>query len=293
MKVPPRPLDHTKATARVSVTGLSLGCFNPATRNWEVALIRHPRHKLTIDVTTKFPDNHSSKMAFEVVDPSHVICIEAIEPDAPADNEVVFTQDPFDRKDLEHSHAEDFRWIVDLEREFNEGAAISIPQPQFPVTELYVAQPRLYADRKDKLDDMLLVKFEANAQAGASSSEEFGSLAQTAAADITCHPGGSVVLKIVGPMGVEVPLPHMAGVTHEIIIKNDCPEEDESEEKGRAVPVQPPSSDFKIYFDILKPQSGNKFDLKKKFSGEDGEPQGSDAVCNNTFLGGRSSLFPL
>jgi hypothetical protein len=285
-----KPLDHANATATVKVTGLSVGCFNPQTRNWEVALIRHPRHNLSINVTTKFPENHSSQMRFEVVDPTHTIRIETIEPVVQEDQDVLFTKDPFDRKNLETSDPEDFRWIVDIEKEFNGNAPVGFGKIPFPVVPLYVAHPRLYADRNDKLDDMQVVKFAANAEAGASTTEDFGSFGETTSADITCQPGGSVVLRIEGPMGVTVPLPHIAGATHEITIENICPEEEVQIVDG--VPVvnaEKPPSDFKIYFDIVQPASGDTFDLKPKIEGA----QGTDAVCNNTFLGARTSLFPL
>lgn len=281
------PLNHENATATVKVTGLSVGCFNPDTRNWEVALIRHPCHELSINVTTRFPGNISTQTRFEVTDPGHTVYIETKEAVVPADNEVFFTRDPFDRKDKANSDEEDFRWIIDLEKDFNEGAPIKQITPAHPITNLFVAHPRLYADGDDKLDDMQLVKFAAGA-GKAAAPEEFGSLAETAKADIICQPGGSVTLRIEGPMGVSLPLPHVEGATHEILIENICPEEGPgSTTRVKGQPAEKPS-DFKIYFSMFKPTSGDAFDLKPKVPGQ----EGSDAVCNNTFLGSSKTLPP-
>ena len=281
------PLDHTKATATVSVTGLSVGCFNPETRKWEVALIRHPRHILTINVTRRAEGNKSSQVTFEL-DQAHSIFIDANEP-VITKGKQVFTRDPFDRKKPEISDPEDFRWIVDLEREFNDGAPIKILKPQMPVTELFVSHPVLYADRNDKLDDMNVLKFNGNG-AAAEATELFGSLSESAKADITCKPNGSVVLRIEGPLGFKLPLPYVEGATHEIRIQNVCPDPKVEIVEGQPVVVgEPAPSDFKIYFDLFKPNSGAKFDLKKV----NPEEEGSDAVCNNTFLGSSKSLLPL
>lgn len=278
--------NHDKATATVTVTGLSVGCFNPDTCNWEVALIRHPRHILTINVTRQSADNTSSQLTFEL-DQNHSIYIDAIEPAISKGGEVMFTREPFDRKDPGVSDPEDFRWIVDLEKEFNGGAPIKQIETPFPITQLMVAHPLLYADRNDKLDDMQLVKFVSNAPAG--DPEPFGTLAESAKADISCHPGGSVVLRIDGPLGFTLPLPELEGLRHEIRIENICPDPTTMGEGEVGLAGEPAPSDFKIYFSMMKPKSGAEFDLKPKHEGG----EGSDAVCNNTFLGSRTSLFPL
>lgn len=288
--MPPRqeniPLDHQNATATVSVIGLSVGCFNPETRNWEVALIRHPRHKLTITVNRSDPENEGSELTFDL-DERHSIFIDAIEP-VTNGAAALYTKDPFDRRNPAVSDPEDFRWIVDLEKEFNAGAQIDIGKPQFPVTELYVSHPRLYADRDEMLDDMQVLTLGVN---GAEpETQPFGALAEAAKADITCERGGYVELRVKGPLGFSVRLPHIAGSPHVIKIENVCPEPQTVMVEDQPVVLdQRPPSDFRIYFDLFRPNSGATFDLQPQIEG----PQGSDAVCNNAFLGSRSSLLPL
>ena len=50
------PLSHENVTATVSITGVALGVYNPATQNFEVGIIRHDTHTLTIEVTKKLAD---------------------------------------------------------------------------------------------------------------------------------------------------------------------------------------------------------------------------------------------
>lgn len=274
------PLNHDRATASVRVTGLSVGCFNPETHNWEVALIRHPRHVLTIKVTKKTSSGTDSQLTFQL-DDKHTIYIQPTEPIVPPADAVIFKQDPFDRRDPTRSDPEDFRWIVDLEREFNDGQPIDVFQPTFPITALFVSYPVLYADRNDKLDDMQLVQMVAQ---GVSPPQPFGTIGESGKADISCNPGGSVMLKVKGPLGFVLPLQHIEGQTHEIVIENVCePAEGEVQAAG-----DPPPSDFSIYFSLLRPDSGAEFDLQPLPGAH-----GSDAVCNNAFLGSRTSLFPL
>jgi hypothetical protein len=281
------PLNHENATATVSVIGLSVGCFNPKTRNWEVALIRHPRHILTIDVIRRNSENQRSELTFKL-DHNHSLYVEAIEPVITRDGEAMYTKDPFDRKNPEISDPEDFRWIVDLEKEFNAGERINVAPPLFPVTEMFVSHPVLYADRDEMLDDMQVLKLGVNGVAP--ESEPFGSFAESAKADITCEPGGSVVLRVEGPLGFSLPLPHIEGGPHEIRIRNVCPTPQVAMVGGQAVTLgEPAPSDFRIYFDLFKPNSGAIFDLAPLVEG----PQGSDAVCNNTFLGSSESLLPI
>jgi len=149
-----------------------------------------------------------------------------------------------------------------------------------------VSHPRLYADRSDKLDDMVLVKV-AEGPSSAGGPTDFGSLGESAKADIICQPGGSVTLRIEGPMGVSLPLPHIEGATHEILIENICPDEPAGATRRKGQAEEKPS-DFKIYFSMFKPTSGDTFDLKPKVPGQ----EGSDAVCNNTFLGSSKTLPP-
>jgi len=267
------PLDHSKATAKVSVTGLALSCYNKATANWEVGLIRSDNHVLRITVGKKDPDGGVSVATFEI-DDRHKISITAANAVVPA--EPLFTKDPFNRKDPA-SDPEDLRWIVDFEREFNDNK--TIPLKKVPVTEMFVSQPVLYADPDKKKADLKLVDIKANPdnKEGA----DFGTIAEICSADITCNPGGAVILQVDGPLGFSVNLPHIEGRTHIIRIENECPEVLAKEAK---LP-----SDFSLYFGFMNLPAEPKLDLRRKSDG----PQGSDAVCNPGFMSARTSLLPM
>ncbi len=267
------PLDHTGVTATVSVTGLALGCYNRATRNWEVALLRHPRHVLNIDVKTTTPEGET-KVTFQV-DGQHNIFVEAenvIEPETP----LFMPGAPFDRQ-AEGNDPEDLRWLVDLENELNNGDQVVLRRPAFPVTEMYVSSPVLYADFK-AIRDTQLIKMTAD-----NATTPFGKLSETGKADIRCQDGGRVLLRIEGPLGFNVPLPHVPGTTHQIEIDNSCPDPPLS-------PSGEPSSDFKLYYEVVKDTGGDKFDLKAV--GE-GPISGDGGVCNLGNLGARDHLFPI
>lgn len=269
-------LQHDDATATVLVTGLALGCYNPSTQNWEIGLIRQPRHRLTIKVV-KQTETGSSWMRFQL-DDQHRIFVDsqkAIAPDSP----FYTVGATLDRKDEDHDH-EDFRWVIDFENELNNGEEVELQYPEDGhVTEMYVAKPLLYADTDTfALDPFFLVDTERTPP----TRSEFGLFTEGAKADITCQDGGAVILRIEGPQGFEVYLPHSAGEPHFIHVDNTCPEHEDSE-MGAGDP-----SDFALYYTMIQSTDGTRFDLKPRDGG-----LGEGAVCNKTFLGVRESLFPL
>lgn len=266
------PLDHTKATATVSVTGLALGCYNRITRNWEVALLRHPRHVLNIDVTKQTPDG-PAKMRFQV-DSNHSIFVDAKDAITPSDP--LYTNGAEFNRQAAVDDPEDLRWIVDLEKEFNNGEQVVLKRPDFPVTPMYVSQPVLYANPYI-FDDTEIVNLE-----DINDVRPFGQLSEGGNADIACRDGGAVILRIVGPLGFDIELTHSGGSTHLIEVDNTCPDSPVGTSGG-------PSSDFKLYYSIVEDTGREKFDLKVK----KGNVSGDGAVCNKVFLGARDQLFPL
>jgi hypothetical protein len=263
------PLNHDKATAKISVTGLAISSFIETTRNWEVALIKDDKHVLRLKVL-KFDDEGNRSIATFEIDDKHKIFVTAANAVVP--DEPLFMSEPFDRKDPETSDPEDFRWIVDFEREFNGGNRIEVKK--IPATELFVSQPVLYAESDHKRRDLDLVNL------GTNESTEFGTLAEVCNGDITCNPGGAVILRVEGPLGFSIDLPHIEGHTHKIRIENECPEH-----FGVAAP---PPTDFSLYFAMMELPAEQRFDLKRQEGGE-----GSDAVCNIGFMGKRASFLPL
>jgi hypothetical protein len=264
------PLDHANVTATISVTGLALGCYNRNTSNWEIALIRHPRHLLTVKVTKEMPKGRAD-LTFQI-DNRHSIFVEGVNIIPPA--EPLFMPGDFDRKKTGND-PEDLRWLVDLEKELNNNQPVVLKQSEFPVTSLFVAQPVIYSNPTKFLAGSVDLMKLANKDV-----KPFGTVGEAGDADITCGEGGAVILRIEGPLGFKIELPHMAGATHRVEFENLCPD---SPGKGPEVP-----SDFTLYYSMVQDTAGEKFDLIVP-----DHKNGVGAVCNAVFLGERDSLFPL
>ena len=274
------PLSHDDVTATVSVTGLALGCYNQTTQNYEVGLMRVSCHVLTIEVIKQLEYGDSSRLKFEI-DDKHRIFIDTENGILP-ENPIYTDGETFDRTDGSHDN-EDFRWVVDFEKELNSNNEVALKTPvdkdgkTFPVTEMYVEKPLLYADQElFVLDNFLLV--DKNNEGDPTT---FGLFTEGIKADLRCQTGGAVVLRIDGPQGFQVHLPHILGQTHLIKVDNTCPEDKDN-------PAE--STDFTLYYSVIEETNGTQFDVQPEFPG--GEA-GEGAVCNGAFLGLRASLFPL
>ena len=294
------PLDHDNATATVSITGLALGCYNKSTQNYEVGFLRHECHALTIEVKKKLPDGESV-MKYEIKDYAHRIFIDAENAVSPEDPIYFIGEDydDFDRTQLT-GDLEDFRWIIDFETNLNDGEPVELKAPDVPVTEMYVSKPRLYADQESITDDLYnLVSLGPDGEPIPNKEPEpFGFFTEGIRADISCQDGGAVILRVDGPQGFQVHLPHGYG-PHEIIIQNICPPKAQDEEEIEAdsededtgdsdttngTSMEP--TDFRLFYSLIKDTAGKKFDVEPANPGE-------GAVCNGSTLGKSDSLFPL
>ena len=298
------PLDHDNATATVSITGLALGCYNQATQNYEVGFLRYDNHHLTIKVKKRLPDG-DSVMMYELKDFRHRIFIDAENAASPEDPIYTVGED-FDRTRL-RGDAEDFRWVIDFETNLNGGEPVDLRPPTVPVTEMYIAKPRLYGDRRLMTRaPFVRVRIDpgTNRPVAHEDPEPFGFFTEGIKADITCQDGGGVIFRVDGPQGFQVHLPHGYG-PHEITIKNICPpkvasadgelsgdeEELGDEELGDDSvtgnnSADPQATDFRLYYSVIRDTDGETFDLQSPVHGE-------GAVCNGSTLGQRGSLFPL
>ena len=288
------PLDHPNATATVSITGLALGCYNKCTQNYEVGFLRHDTHNLTIEVTKKLPYGES-KMKYEIIDHEHRIFIDAENAAAPEDP--IFTVgEEFDRTQPPEN-LEDFRWVIDFDTDMNDGNPVDLKAPDVPVTEMYISKPRLYGDQ-DLLtqDPHLVVRLDPNTNepVAGEDPELFGFFTEGIKADITCQNGGAVILRVDGPQGFQVHLPHGYGQPHQIKIENICPPkaalangETSCGSETTGEPGDPEPTDFRLYYSLIVDPEGDKFDIAPV------ENHGEGAVCNGSTLGKRDSLFPL
>ena len=269
------PLDHSRATATISVTGLALGCLNPATRNWEVAIIRAPGHVLRITVNKVAADGSSSTITFEFdnQDSQHRIFITAANAVVPA--EQLFRAANFDRLNPGQSDREDIRFLVDFGTEFEGSQQLQLvaPNGNTSVTQMFVSQPVVYSDPGRQLDNMRLLNLTARTE------RPFGTVAQICNADIECNEGGAVILQVEGPLGFSMNLPRIAGQTHHIRVDNSCP--------PGAVPTGQPT-DFNQYFSVVRLPSGETFDLRTPEGAN-----GSGAVCNKGMVSSVNNLSAL
>lgn len=144
---------------------------------------------------------------------------------------------------------------------------------------MYVSKPVLYADPEAfVLDNFLLV----NKGVGVNENPTvFGLFTEGIKGDIRCQNGGAVILRVEGPQGFHVHLPHHSGGRpHLIKVDNSCPPQAGSGED---------TTDFNLYYSLITETGGTQFDVRP----ENGEVEGEGAVCNGSFLGVRGSLFPL
>lgn len=287
------PLDHDNATATVSITGLALGCYNKATQNYEVGFLRHDNHDLTIEVTKKL-DGEDSVMLYEIIDHQHRIFIDAENAIAP--REPIYTVgEDFDRTQL-NGDLEDFRWVIDFEGDLNDGDQVELQSPDVPVTEMYVSKPRLYGDSALMTQDpQFIVRIDpaTNEAVAGEDPELFGFFTEGIKADITCQDGGAVILRVEGPQGFQVELPHGYG-PHQITIKNICPPKASEDGSGSADTGatgdgtgEPGPTDFRLFYSLIVDTAGEKFDIQSPPN------SGEGAVCNGSTLGRSPSLFPL
>jgi hypothetical protein len=217
------------------------------------------------EATTKFELDTNNKIYIEVEKP-----ITPIEP--------LFRPGNFDRQ-ADGNDPQDFRWIVDIERELNNAQPVTFKRPEFPVTEMYVANPLLYADEINFIQDKVNL---VDADSG-KVVRPFGKLAEAIKADINSEQGGAVVLRVLGPLGFSLRLPQVSGQEHIIAFDNTCPQ------PPVPIPETPPANDFKLYYSVIEKTQGKEFDLQI----EPDEGLNPDSICNGSTLGIRTSLFPL
>lgn len=291
------PLNHDNVTAAIEVTGVSLGCFNPVTKNWEVAFINEPTHKLGLSITQVTAAGQSELQDIpHVIMPGSKIVISVNNPVAPSDPP--FYSAPHD--------PEDFDLILDIEKEIYDNQPVTIKAvPDFPVTSMFVSSALLYSvvDRQT-LDPVKLTAINDNQGMAV---KRFGVISTTAGADIKCGEGGSVVFEVEG-QGWEnvgpVVLKQQQGTKYVISLDNTCPRDFSNFDTRAAdapldfVPgvvkrtraglrVQK-HTDFVLYYSLIIPPEGrDRFDLQ-----DDVPPsRGPGVVCNYSHLGLTPHLF--
>jgi len=266
-------LQHENATAIVKVTGLALGCYNRNTDTWEVGFLRHEKHVLTVEVTQSFLHGES-RLKF-ILGPDIRISIDTVNGISAPEPLFLPPGPGIDRhQDPATQEMEDLRWVVDIERELNEGEPVELKAPEVPITQMFVSKPMLYADA----DLLTNERTELTRLDNPAIKQVFGHISEGCKADITCEDGGGVVLNVEGQGGFSIFFPHRSGPRpHQIMFDNTCPPE----------PLTQPTSDFKLYYSVIADTKGGKFDLIAPPS----QISGPRSICNKALLGVRESLF--
>ncbi|MET0647937.1 MAG: hypothetical protein ABW208_15075 [Pyrinomonadaceae bacterium] len=297
------PLNHEEeAAVSIIVTGVSLGCINPATRGWEAGFIRHPTHMLLVKVI-RHADGEST-----VVEPGRPVpngCTINVETNSEPTGATLFTDE---------GDPEDFGLIIDIENDVYDGLRIPRKQPEHEVTPMFIRSAVLYsvAEKVSDFPVRLIVKGDIHSNP----IKRFGHIGTAAGADIMRENGRETVVRVEGPGGYVLRFPHEEGVRYTVVFDNTCPPntpdvdaEDASpgvegegwdtegrQSRQRGIPklsrsdeIVRPHSDFVLYYTVLDPpQQKGLFDLVN-----DTDNRGDGAVCNYTHLGQTTSLFPI
>jgi hypothetical protein len=230
------PLPHNNATARLTMDGLGICCFNHRRQFWEVGYLRHDHHnhKLILGIEGAL----STPITFDPSDRDVVIRIETINgissykdyPDGFFGHEPVAdrTKDPTQMSDDEK---ENFRWAINLEDpldEMKQGKGDLVKPSGFGVTRCFIANAVFYTRALGPKDLFNLSIGEDGSTMDDPELEEhkFGKTNNLTAADITCASDGAVNVIIDDGHGhsqIIGPLPHRPGNPWQISLRNMRP----------------------------------------------------------------------
>jgi hypothetical protein len=250
------PLDHNQATAKVTVDGLALGCYNRGESKWDLACLHHPHFPLhnlilTIDgnlVALNPPPFRTSLIEFVAVSPNT--------PPGFPNGFFDLGRVPDRKVDPalgDADAAENFRWTVNLEDQGDiphGQVTLRKPDPPFRLTRAFIHNGVFYTtERSPKI--LLKAPFTTNPlddpntmNQGQIQSHILGKTNDAIAADIFCDSlGGKVIVKIDNVPVAE--LPHRSGNPWQISLTNLCP-------PSTSAPTQKfERGDFHLFYDVL------------------------------------------
>jgi hypothetical protein len=245
-------LDHTKATATITLDGLGICCFNNRTHQWQVAFLRQPEHDLRLSVFKGL----NSILPEQIVSAGSRVNIytqKGVCPDYEKTfKEGFFDNGPVNRKagPANDAERENFRWVVDLadSRELPQGnvklkkselggVLTTISDAVFYTKDLSASTPNDLFLLPEGVDPNQLAQAEL-------AQHEFGRINDVIAADIVCEPGGSVVVEVDGR--IVSMLEAQPGGSYTIALDNARMEHDH----GHPAPgIQ--KGDFSLYYDAV------------------------------------------
>ncbi|HKO42389.1 MAG TPA: hypothetical protein VJU84_03815 [Pyrinomonadaceae bacterium] len=247
-------LPHENATARITIDGLAVCCFNKSANKWEVGYLRHPNeplHQLILHI--------ENQVAIEIPQTAREITISATNPLPVPGGAPDGFFDPRGIRPNRHSfpvnasELEDFRWIVDLQdpTDINHGNA-RLKRPMFPVTRAFIHNAVLYS-RRLAPRPVFRIPFTNLPQHDPNEMNEntrqqfsFGRTNNETAADIFCAPDtGKVTVTIPNVLPQPIDLPHRPGNPWKVRLTNLCPRTGGGEATFEI-------GDFQLFYDVLE-----------------------------------------
>lgn len=284
-------LDHSKAIARISFTGLFVFCLNEQ-RQCEVGIFKHEEHTPQLSIQEIGLENIPRKIEhnFNLDNDLMIKAIYSVKPGV-AKN----LQPDFDRQS-DTGDPEDFRWLTDLEGEEFHQRKLSIePQPENPALRsiLYINDGDLYT---------CLKSYDVYARVPVQNAPPeifLGKTAHVVAADITCedNPDSGILLKD-KVTGYELFLPWYRNQASDQFSRYEI-----AFNNTRAQPMSIGQiSDFVLYYQLVKDPDDVMFDLRKTV--EEGDRRstgqrirgsfrlldGRPIICDGIYLGQTTSL---
>lgn len=252
----PLPLDHSKATARISFAGLLLVREAEDKKHCEVKVLSCDKHKLTVTIQEiTFAPDGTTKLKSRNIDPkldlAQDIEIEVKEPWEPG---IEFCKDgatPFDRK-TGAGNDEDIRWVLDFENAELNGNPIEVDPngtKHFAPT-IYIDHCKLYAQPPTKEEEVVLAREDISNK---NDRVFLGRAAFMIGADLL---GAKIELSNGGQAAAAVSLEQKAFTQYEITVENECQLPSDFGE----------GSDFRLYYDALRTKK--KFDLRRVIESE-------------------------
>jgi hypothetical protein len=249
-------LPHNTATAKLTIDGLAICCFNPTTHKWDLAFLHKDDsaavppcpHHLFLEVDTDPDPPISIPMLFT---PPHLITFETVKGQTP-DYAGTYPHGFFDngpipdrtRPPTTDAEKDNFRWVLDLENLPGVAPGTHKPKkPSVPPTRAFISDAVFYTTEHSPKDLYLLDDgVDPTGPAGPPAGSLLGRTNDEIAADIFCAPDGKVVINI---DGFELAcLPHRVNKPWQIKLTNLCPRQNGT---GRKLE----KGDFHLFFDAL------------------------------------------
>jgi hypothetical protein len=266
------PLNHSQATATVTVAGLALIRTIPqgGTRHCEVGILQCDNHtlELRIEEITLEADGitpHQSRVIEPTFDLDQDIFIRVNDPvddgvivykgNRPyQQNEQAFT------KDRKLDDIEDFRWVVDFtSADFNDGPIDPVPDPSV-TTSPRGFKPKIYFTNGTLYTAALTLDHFARESLTDREDRRFiGQIGFRVGIDIRCGDEENSRIELGNQGGapqflLKRPYRNKPRVRYEISIENICP---------FSVEMMAEGSDFRFYYDAITTKDRKRFDLRR------------------------------